>query len=213
MGVEKNVFKKINFQFMELSRLLLSWFDTNKRVLPFRENNNPYNVWVSEVMLQQTKVETVIPYFNAWIQKFPNINAVADAPEKRILKSWEGLGYYSRCRNFHRAAKIIVKEYNGRLPNNFEELKDWYNIPTPNFQKILDYQEFSEDVCRWMYILAGRMLFEVNELDTWQIMGFLKGRAKSGKSTIINEIIKKVLSMVNGYGGMKMVKKNILASM
>ena len=76
--------------------------------------------------------------------------------------------------------------------NNFEGVDDWYNIPTPNFQKILDYQEFSEEVCRWMYILAGRMLFEVNELDTWQIMGFFKGRAKSGKSTIINEIIKKI---------------------
>ena len=97
MGVEKNVLKKINFQFMELSRPLLSWFDTNKRVLPFRENNKPYNVWISEVMLQQTKVDTVIPYFNAWIQKFPNINSVADASEKSILKSWEGLGYYFNC--------------------------------------------------------------------------------------------------------------------
>ena len=123
MGVEKNVLKKINFQFMELSHPLLSWFDTNKRVLPFRENNKPYNVWVSEVMLQQTKVETAIPYFNAWIKKFPNINAVADASEKSILKSWEGLGYYLRCRNFQRAAKIIVKEYNSIIPDTWDEFR------------------------------------------------------------------------------------------
>ena len=108
---------------MELSRPLLSWFDTNKRVLPFRENNKPYNVWVSEVMLQQTKVETVIPYFNAWIKKFPNINTVADASDRCILKSWEGLGYYSRCRNFHKAAKIIVKEYNSIIPNTWDEFR------------------------------------------------------------------------------------------
>ena len=108
---------------MELSRLLLSWFDTNKRVLPFREDNKPYNVWVSEVMLQQTKVKTVIPYFNAWIKKFPNINTVADASEQCILKSWEGLGYYSRCRNFHKAAKIIVKEYNSIIPNTWDEFR------------------------------------------------------------------------------------------
>ena len=99
---------------MEISGPLLSWFDTNKRLLPFRENKDPYNVWVSEVMLQQTKVETVIPYFNKWIKKFPNINAVANASEEHILKSWEGLGYYSRCRNFHKAAKIVVEKYNSR---------------------------------------------------------------------------------------------------
>ena len=108
---------------MELSRPLLSWFDTNKRVLPFRKNNKPYNVWVSEVMLQQTKVDTMIPYFNEWIKKFPNINAVADASEESILKSWEGLGYYSRSRNFHKAAKIIVKEYNSVIPDTWDEFR------------------------------------------------------------------------------------------
>ena len=123
MGVEKNVLKKINFQSMGISSPLLSWFDTNKRILPFRENNKPYNVWISEVMLQQTKVDTVIPYFNEWIKKFPNIKAVADASEESILKCWEGLGYYARCRNFHRAAKIIVKEYNSIIPDTWDEFR------------------------------------------------------------------------------------------
>ena len=162
MGVEKNVLKKINFQFMELSRPLLSWFDTNKRVLPFRENNNPYNVWVSEVMLQQTKVETVIPYFNAWIQKFPNINAVADASEKHILKSWEGLGYYSRCRNFHRAAKIVVKEYNSIIPDTWDEFRSLPGVGDYTAGAVLsiafnkDYVAIDGNVKRVMARLTGR---------------------------------------------------------
>ena len=123
MGVEKNVLKKINFQSMGISNPLLSWFDTNKRALPFRENNKPYNVWISEVMLQQTKVDTVIPYFNEWIKKFPNIKAVADASEESILKSWEGLGYYSRCRNFHKAAKIIVNDYGSKIPEDWDNFR------------------------------------------------------------------------------------------
>jgi len=162
MGVEKNVLKKINFQFMKLSRPLLSWFDTNKRVLPFRENNNPYNVWVSEVMLQQTKVETVIPYFNAWIQKFPNINAVADASEKHILKSWEGLGYYSRCRNFHRAAKIVVKEYNSIIPDTWDEFRSLPGVGDYTAGAVLsiafnkDYVAIDGNVKRVMARLTGR---------------------------------------------------------
>ena len=92
----------------ELSTLLLEWFDLNKRELPFRKNNKPYDVWVSEIMLQQTKVDTVIPYYNAWMKKFPNIESVSEASEESILKSWEGLGYYSRSRNFHKAAKIAT---------------------------------------------------------------------------------------------------------
>ena len=162
MGVEKNVFKKINFQFMELSRPLLSWFDTNKRVLPFRENTKPYNVWISEVMLQQTKVDTVIPYFNAWIQKFPNINSVADASEKSILKSWEGLGYYSRCRNFHRASKIIVKEYNSIIPDTWDEFRSLPGVGDYTAGAVLsiafnkNYVAIDGNVKRVMARLTGR---------------------------------------------------------
>jgi A/G-specific adenine glycosylase len=107
---------------MQLSSSLLEWFDKNKRELPFRKNRNPYSIWISEVMLQQTKVETVIPYYMSWIKKFPNIEAVAEASEESILKSWEGLGYYSRCKNFHKAAKIIVNDYGSVIP------KDWQNF-------------------------------------------------------------------------------------
>ena len=92
---------------MEISSSLLSWFDLEKRDLSFRKNRNPYRIWVSEIMLQQTKVETVIPYYNKWIKSYPNIVSVYESNESSLLKSWEGLGYYTRCRNFHKAAKIV----------------------------------------------------------------------------------------------------------
>ena len=108
---------------MQLSAFLLDWFDENKRELSFRKNRSLYSIWISEVMLQQTKVDTVIPYFNSWIKKFPNIKSVAEASEESILKSWEGLGYYSRCRNFHKAAKIIVKDYGSKIPVDWESFR------------------------------------------------------------------------------------------
>ncbi len=105
---------------MEISLSLLSWFDLNKRDLPFRKNRNPYRIWVSEIMLQQTKVDTVIPYYNNWIKNYPNIISVYESSESNLLKSWEGLGYYSRCRNFHKAVKIVFEKYNGEIPDSWE---------------------------------------------------------------------------------------------
>ena len=105
---------------MEISSSLLSWFDLEKRDLPFRKNRNPYRVWVSEIMLQQTKVDTVIPYYNNWIKNYPNIISVYESSEPSLLKSWEGLGYYSRCRNFHKAAKIVCEKYNTKIPGSWD---------------------------------------------------------------------------------------------
>ena len=104
---------------MKISTSILNWFDIVKRDLPFRKNKNPYNIWVSEIMLQQTKVETVIPYYNNWIKKFPDVMSVAKAEEDVLLKSWEGLGYYARCRNFHKAAKILCENFNSKIPQSW----------------------------------------------------------------------------------------------
>ena len=101
MVFEEDISKKIKSNPVQLSAFLLDWFDKNKRELPFRKNRSLYSIWVSEVMLQQTKVDTVIPYFNSWMKKFPNIKFVAEASEESILKSWEGLGYYSRLSLIH----------------------------------------------------------------------------------------------------------------
>ncbi len=106
-----------------LSSRLLSWYRVNKRTLPWRDHPDPYAVWVSEIMLQQTRVEAVIPYFETWMKSFPDVSALAKASEQRILNAWEGLGYYSRARNLHKAAKIIVKEHGGELPRDLESLR------------------------------------------------------------------------------------------
>ncbi len=101
---------------------LKEWFLEHKRDLPWRENKTSYRVWISEVMLQQTQVAVVIPYFNSWMQKFPTIAALAAAPLEEVIKAWEGLGYYSRARNLHKAAQIVMRDFQGELPNTSEAL-------------------------------------------------------------------------------------------
>lgn len=106
----------------ELVQTLLHWFDRNSRDLPWRKTYDPYHVWISEIMLQQTQMERGVEYFLRWVQRFPDIAAVADADEQEILKYWQGLGYYARARNLHRAAKIILLEYLGEVPCEYTQL-------------------------------------------------------------------------------------------
>ena len=101
---------------------LLQWYGTHKRALPWRETTEPYRVWVSEIMLQQTRVEAVKPYFTRFMEVLPNTAALAAAPEEQLLKLWEGLGYYSRARNLQKAAKVIETEYKGIMPNTHDAL-------------------------------------------------------------------------------------------
>jgi len=95
---------------------LIGWYESHKRTLPWRGTGDLYQVWVSEVMLQQTQVATVIPYFRRFIERFPNVRALAGAGEEDVLKLWEGLGYYGRCRNLQKAARLIVAKFNGEIP-------------------------------------------------------------------------------------------------
>jgi A/G-specific adenine glycosylase len=106
-----------------LSSRLLNWYRKNKRALPWRDDPDPYAVWVSEIMLQQTRVEAVIPYFERWMRLFPTVRVLAAASEHDVLNAWEGLGYYSRARNLHKAAMIVTEQYNGEIPRNLEELR------------------------------------------------------------------------------------------
>ena len=101
---------------------LLSWYQKSARVLPWRSQPTPYRVWVSEIMLQQTRVEAVIPYFNRFMEVLPDVAALADAPEELLLKLWEGLGYYNRARNLQRAARQVLEEYGGQLPADYDKL-------------------------------------------------------------------------------------------
>ncbi len=102
---------------------LLAFFDARRRDLPWRRDTDPYRVWVSEIMLQQTRVETVIPYFERWTRRFPDVRRLAEAPEAEVLRHWEGLGYYSRARNLHGAAKVVREEMGGRIPDDPAELR------------------------------------------------------------------------------------------
>lgn len=101
---------------------LLSWYRKNKRDLPWRENKDAYRIWISEIMLQQTRVEAVKPYYFRFMEHFPTVAALADAPDEELMKCWEGLGYYSRARNLKKAAGIVVEQHGGTLPASYQEL-------------------------------------------------------------------------------------------
>ena len=101
---------------------LLTWYDLNGRTLPWRSVVTPYRTWVSEIMLQQTRVDAVIPYFERFMEELPDVSALAAVSEERLLKLWEGLGYYSRARNLQKAAKIVVSDFGGALPQSYHAL-------------------------------------------------------------------------------------------
>ncbi|HSF80351.1 MAG TPA: A/G-specific adenine glycosylase [Anaerolineales bacterium] len=107
----------------KLADHVLDWYAQNARSLPWRGLKDPYAIWVSEIMLQQTRVETVADYFMRWMKCFPTVESLAQAPLVDVLKEWEGLGYYSRARNLHRAARIVVQEYGGQLPADILALR------------------------------------------------------------------------------------------
>lgn len=101
---------------------LLAWYDKGRRILPWRENPTPYHVWISEIMLQQTRVEAVKPYYDRFLEALPDIGSLAAVEEEKLLKLWEGLGYYNRARNLKKAAQILVSEYDGQMPDEFERI-------------------------------------------------------------------------------------------
>ncbi len=108
---------------MDLSRMLLDWYYAERRILPWREDPTPYHVWISEIMLQQTRVEAVKEYYRRFLEALPDVKALAEAEEQEYLKLWEGLGYYSRVRNMHKAAVQIMEEYDGQIPGNSKDLE------------------------------------------------------------------------------------------
>ena len=115
-----------------VTKNILKWYDLNKRSLPWRKNvskeRRQYNTLISEFMLQQTQVATVIPYFNKFVKEIPNIKKLASVDNKKLIKLWEGLGYYSRARNLKKAAQSVIKNFNGVIPDNFDDLKSLSGI-------------------------------------------------------------------------------------
>lgn len=110
----------------ELRKRLLCWFQMNKRELPWRTKYSPYEIWISEIMLQQTQVKTVLPYYLRWMERFEDVRSVAAASDDELLRYWEGLGYYSRVGNLHKTAKILVDKFDGNFPREYSQI---LNLP------------------------------------------------------------------------------------
>ena len=107
---------------MDIAATLIHWYAENKRELPWRETTDPYRIWISEIILQQTRVVQGLEYFNRFMLRFPDVRALAEAPGDEVMKYWQGLGYYSRARNLHAAAKEIVEKFGGEFPRNYSDV-------------------------------------------------------------------------------------------
>lgn len=108
---------------MTLQQKLVRWFGKNARALPWRREYRPYDVWISEIMLQQTRMETAVPYFERWLKAFPNEESLAKADDRKVMTLWQGLGYYSRARNLREAARQIVERHGGKFPERYEDIR------------------------------------------------------------------------------------------
>jgi A/G-specific adenine glycosylase len=113
---------------MDFSNGIIQWYEMNKRDLPWRHTTDPYRIWVSEVILQQTRVEQGLAYYHRFVERFPDIEALSNAEEDEVLKMWQGLGYYSRARNMHRSAKIIHHENQAKFPGSYEEIRRMHGV-------------------------------------------------------------------------------------
>ncbi len=150
----------------QFSELLLDWFDKHGRKdLPWQQNRTPYRVWVSEIMLQQTQVSSVIEYYQRFMQSFPSIESLAHATEDKVLEHWAGLGYYARARNLHKTAKMVVKELNSQFPDSLEEIIKLPGIGRSTAGAVLSIA-FKQSAC----ILDGnvkRVLCRFHGIESW----------------------------------------------
>ena len=179
----------------EIQPKLLQWFKKNKRDLPWRKTGDPYAIWVSEIMLQQTQVATVIPYYQNFLKSFPTIRHLAEADLSKVLKVWEGLGYYSRARNLHRASQIVLNHFHGKIPDTLKNLLSLPGIGRSTAGAILSFA-FHEDAP----ILDGNAkrvfsrLFAVSEIpggrETEQLLwGISESLIPKGSSNPFNQAL------------------------
>ncbi len=182
---------------------LLKWFEKNKRDLPWRKLSgsnvskrqaflrDPYRVWVSEIMLQQTQVKTVIPYFEKWLQSFPNLKTFADAELDDVLKHWEGLGYYRRARNFHKAAQVVMQDYGGKIPATSAELMKLSGIGSYTSAAIASLA-FGEDVLAVdgnVKRVASRLFCLSGDVSEKEVKAYLEPQLPKGKAGAFNEAL------------------------
>ena len=169
-----------------VTKKILKWYDLNKRSLPWRKNvskeKRQYNTLISEFMLQQTQVATVIPYFNKFVKEIPNIKKLASVDNKKLIKLWEGLGYYSRARNLKKAAQSVIKNFNGVIPNNFDDLKSLPGIGDYTANAILAIAfnkpyipldgNVERIIKRYLYLKKEKEIQKENLIEKKSILGF-----------------------------------------
>jgi A/G-specific adenine glycosylase len=148
-------------QHQQIGSKLIKWYRHNHRELPWRETNDPYRIWLSEIILQQTRVEQGLSYYYKFIDHYPSVKDLAEAPEDRIMKDWQGLGYYSRARNLHAAAKSIMNDYHGQFPTEYDEIRalkgvgDYTAAAIASFAYHLPYPVVDGNVYRFLARLFG----------------------------------------------------------
>ena len=169
-----------------VTKNILKWYDLNKRSLPWRKNvskeKRQYNTLISEFMLQQTQVATVIPYFNKFVKEIPNIKKLASVDNKKLIKLWEGLGYYSRARNLKKAAQSVIKNFNGVIPDNFDELKSLPGVGDYTANAILAIAfnkpyipldgNVERIIKRYLYLKKENEIQKENLIEKKSILGF-----------------------------------------
>ncbi len=169
-----------------VTKNILKWYDLNKRSLPWRKNvskeKRQYNTLISEFMLQQTQVATVIPYFNKFVKEIPNIKKLASVDNKKLIKLWEGLGYYSRARNLKKAAQSVIKNFNGVIPDNFDDLKSLPGIGDYTANAILAIAfnkpyipldgNVERIIKRYLYLKKEKEIQKENLIEKKSILGF-----------------------------------------
>lgn len=183
------------------SKKLFKWYATHHRKLPWRETNDPYKIWISEVMLQQTTVPAVVPYYKEWLSQFPDVQTLSASPLQQVLKVWQGLGYYQRAKNLHRSARILMDEHRGKIPEDYEQL-----IKLPGFgpyttAAVLSiafdkpFPVIDANVRRvWMRIMGMRK--ESNPKVDKDILGFMKPFLPRTKMGIFNQAVMELGSLV-----------------
>jgi len=181
---------------------VLRWFKKNGRDLPWRKSRDPYAIWVSEIMLQQTQVDTVIPYYQKFLKSFPTVHHLAKANLSKVLKIWEGLGYYSRARNLHRASKMIVNHFQGKVPNNLRDLLSLPGIGRSTAGAILSFAYNREApildgnvkrVLSRLFAISGNPVRGKTEGLLWGISEFL---IPKGRSNPFNQALMDLGSML-----------------
>ncbi|MDZ7703727.1 MAG: A/G-specific adenine glycosylase [Trueperaceae bacterium] len=170
---------------------LLDWFAEHARNLPWRRERTPYRVWVSEMMLQQTQVATVVPYFQRWLDRFPTVEALAAAPLDDVLKAWEGLGYYRRARLLHRAARQVVDDYGGALPDSEAELRRLPGIGSYTAAALMA-MAFNRDAVAVdgnLKRVAARLAMLAGEVSEGQVKATLQPYLSEGRARAFNEAL------------------------